>query len=42
VLVAPERHVLFRYSRRHDGAAVDTLLAGYAGDLVADAHSVYD
>src|SRR5262249_49051184 len=26
VLVAPERHVLFRYSRRHDGAAVDALL----------------
>jgi transposase len=42
VLVAPERHVLFRYSRRHDGAAVDALLAGYAGYLVADAHSVYD
>jgi len=28
VLVAPERHVLFRYSRRHDGAAVDALLPG--------------
>jgi transposase len=42
VLVAPERHVLFRYSRHHDGAAVDALLAGYQGYLVADAHSVYD
>jgi transposase len=42
VLVAPERHVLFRYSRRHDSAAVDALLAGYQGYLVADAHSVYD
>lgn len=42
VLVAPERHVLFRYSKRHDGAAVDALLADYAGYLVADAHSVYD
>ena len=42
VLVAPERHVLFRYSRRHDGAAVDALLPGYAGYLVADAHSFYD
>jgi transposase len=42
VLVAPERHVLFRYSRQHDGAAVDALLAGYQGYLVADAHSVYD
>jgi len=28
----------FRYSRQHDSAAVD----GYAGCLVADAHSVYD
>jgi hypothetical protein len=42
VLVAPERHVLFRYSARHDSAAVDDLLAGYAGYLVADAHAVYD
>lgn len=42
VLVAPERHVLFRYSARHDGKAVDALLPGYAGYLVADAHSVYD
>jgi transposase len=42
VLVAPERHVLFRYSRHHDGAAVDALLPGYQGYLVADAHRVYD
>jgi len=42
VLVAPARHVLFRYSRRHDGAAVDAVLPGYQGYLVADAHSVYD
>ncbi len=42
VLVAPEKHVLFRYSRKHDGAAVDQLIAGYKGYLVADAHSVYD
>jgi transposase len=42
VLVAPELHVLFRYSARHDGEAVDELLAGYRGYLVADAHSVYD
>ncbi len=42
VLVAPERHVLFQYSARHDGAAVDTLLPDYQGFLVADAHSVYD
>jgi len=42
VLVAPERHVLFRYSRQHNSAAVDALLAGYQGYLVADAHSVYE
>ena len=42
VTVAPEKHVLFAYSKRHDSAAVDTLLAGYTGYLVADAHAVYD
>jgi transposase len=42
VVVAPERHVLYAYSERHEGAAVDRLLAGYQGYLVADAHAVYD
>lgn len=42
VLVVPERHVLFQYSRRHDSAAVDELLPDYHGHLVADAHVVYD
>ena len=42
VLVAPDRHVLFEYSSRHDGAAVDQLLPNYSGYLVADAHPVYD
>jgi hypothetical protein len=42
VLVAPERHVLFEYTRKHDGDAVDDVLAGYKGYLVADAHAVYD
>jgi transposase len=42
VVIAPERHVLFGYSPRHDSAAVDELLAGYEGFLVADAHAVYD
>lgn len=42
VTVAPEKHVLFAYSKRHDSAAVDELLAGYSGYLVADAHAVYD
>jgi hypothetical protein len=42
VLVAPEKHVLYRFSERHDSAAVDELLRGYTGYLVADAHAVYD
>jgi hypothetical protein len=42
VTVAPEKHVLFQYSRRHDSDAVDALLPGYSGYLVADAHAVYD
>jgi transposase len=42
VLVAPGRHVLFEYTPKHDGRAVDTILSGYQGFLVADAHAVYD
>lgn len=42
VVASPERHVLFGYSRKHNAAAVDALLAGYQGTLVADAHAVYD
>jgi len=42
VLVAPDRHVLFEYSREHTKDAVDSVLAGYEGYLVADAHVVYD
>jgi transposase len=42
VIVAPERHVLFAYSPQHNSAAVDAMLEGYQGYLVADAHAVYD
>lgn len=42
VVVAPGRHVLFGYSPKHDGKAVDKLLKDFKGYLVADAHSVYD
>lgn len=42
VVAAPELHVLFGYSDKHDGAAVDALLKGYQGYLVADAHAVFD
>jgi len=37
VLVAPELHVLFEFTKRHDGKAVDEVLGGYKGYLVADA-----
>lgn len=42
VLVAPGRHVLFEFTPDHSGDAVDDVLAGYKGYLVADAHVVYD
>jgi transposase len=42
VLVAPQRHVLFEYTRDHTSAAVDEILGDYQGCLVADAHAVYD
>jgi hypothetical protein len=42
VVIAPERHVLYAYSVKHEGAAVDRILGGYRGYLVADAHVVYD
>ncbi len=42
VVVAPERHVLYAYSAKHDGDAVGRILGGYRGYLVADAHAVYD
>lgn len=42
VMVAPERHVLFEFTRDHSSNAVDDVLAGFQGYLVADAHVVYD
>ncbi len=42
VMVVPERHVLFHFTDKHNSAAVDEVLAGYEGYLVADAHAVYD
>ena len=42
VLVAPGRHVLFQFSLKHSAEAVDRLLPGYTGYVVADAHNVYD
>jgi transposase len=42
VVVAPGRHVFFEYTPAHTSDAVDDVLAGYQGYLVADAHAVYD
>lgn len=42
VVVAPERHVLFRFTPKHNKDAVQGILGQYSGYLVADAHSVYD
>ena len=42
VVAAPEMHVLFGYTPKHDGDAVDELLKGYKGYLVADASAVYN
>jgi transposase len=42
VVVAPDRHVLFGYSPKHNAAAVDKFVGDYKGWLVADAHSVYE
>jgi transposase len=42
VVIAPEKHVLFRFSEKHNNAAVDAMLAEYVGILVADAHVVFD
>ena len=42
VVASPEKHVLFGYAPKHDSEAVDKLLGGYKGYLVADAHTVYD
>jgi transposase len=42
VVAAPDKHVLFGYTPKHNGKAVDALIGGYRGYLVADAHSVYN
>ena len=42
VVAAPDKHVLFGYTQKHNAQAVGALLGGYSGYLVADAHSVYN
>ncbi len=42
VCIADRDHVLYRYTRHHDQKAVNEMLGGYKGYIVADAHIVYD
>jgi hypothetical protein len=41
-LIAPEKHMLFSFSTKHNNAAIDELLADFRGYLVADAHTIFD
>lgn len=41
VMVAERDHVLFRYTKTHDGLVPAKLLEGYRGHVIADASSVY-
>jgi hypothetical protein len=43
VMLAPERHALFRFSEEHTSDAVRELIGeDYRGKVLADAHTVYD
>jgi transposase len=42
VVAAPEKHVLFAFTPRHNSEAIDRILGEYRGYLVADAATIYD
>ena len=42
VFLADRDHVVFRYDREHSGAVFTNFLAGYQGNIQADAASVFD
>lgn len=42
VVIAPELHVLYAFSPKHDGKAIRAILGNFKGYLTADAHSIYD
>jgi hypothetical protein len=42
VVIAPDLHVLFGFTRKHNGKAINMLLGPFRGYLVADAHTIYD
>jgi transposase len=41
VVIAQRDHVLFRYTKKHDGSVPADMLAGFRGYVIADASSVY-
>jgi transposase len=41
VVIAQHDHVLFRYTKKHNGSVPADLLAGFIGYVIADASSVY-
>jgi transposase len=41
VVIAQRDHVLFRYTKKHDGSVPAEMLAGFSGYVIADASSVY-
>lgn len=41
-LIAPERHVLFAFTPKHNNAAIDQLIGNFRGHLVSDGHTIYD
>lgn len=42
IVIAPGRHILFRYSAKHNRNTISAMLGDFRGLLVADAHAVYD
>jgi len=42
VTIADRDHVLYHYTRHHNGEVVKQLLGDYKGYILADAHTVYD
>jgi transposase len=42
VFIADRDHIVFRYNQEHNGRALQQMLDGYRGNLLADAASVFD
>jgi len=42
VVAAPEKHILFAFTPKHNSEAIDRILGDYQGYLVADAATIYD